>query len=82
MPSDIAKLKRITLDKIIPKLCALMHLSESGSPWSSTSRSLEMAPQKRQKQKEFYMKELFMIKCIIDFKIHYHRNSSPTTSNS
>ena len=28
------------------------------------------------------MKELFLTKCIIDFKIHYHLNVSPTTINT
>ena len=41
-----------------------------------------MGAQRRQKLKEFYMKELFLTKCIIDFKIHYHLNVSPTTINT
>ena len=42
----------------------------------------ELGAHRRHKLKEFYMKELFLTKCIIDFKIHYHLNVSPTTINT
>lgn len=80
LPSDNKKLRRLTLDKNIPKLTALIQQNEA-SPNLGTGIGSEVGAQRRQKLKEFYLKELLLTKCIIDFKIHYHLNVSPTAAN-
>jgi len=47
LPSDLQKLRRLTLEKIIPKLTEILKPIEARSPRTMSSHSLEMTPQKR-----------------------------------
>ena len=80
LPSDNKKLRRLTLDKNIPNLIALCQNNDLNKDIAARLGSEEIGTQRRQKLKEFYMKEIFLTKCIIDYKISYHLNVASTST--
>ena len=82
LPSDNKKLRRLTLDKNIPNLTTLCQNNDLNKDIATRLGSEEISTQRRQKLKEFYIKEIFLTKCIIDYKISYHLNVASTSTQS
>lgn len=96
MPTDMAKLRRITLEKTVPNLIQLSDEIEEVTQkrhrqFSAATNTVEMQEQmlvearklrKLEKKAQLYMRELLMSKVIADFKLRFQLASGVTSSSS